>query len=131
MALYNITGYTNIAFLTGKTAASDVYNVNGGYLFIDQDSRVGYGTTTGSCLGNMTLSATLGGTVEVNTSKVRLIQYNSGVFSVSGGNTPIRLGDASGMLIGVYSGLGFHPAASGTGMPATGYLKVKNWNGVP
>jgi hypothetical protein len=122
MALYNITGYTNIASLTGKTAASDVYNINGGYLFIDQDSRLGYGQTTGSCLGNITLSATLGGTVEVNATKVRLVSYTGGTGTISGGNTPIQLGGASGLLIGVYSGLGFYPAWSGTAMPATGYL---------
>lgn len=130
MATFTITGYTNIDQLAGKTAASDTYNINGGYLFVDQDSRVGYGQTTGSALGAITLSATLGGTIEFNATKVRLIQYNGGVGNVSGGNTPIRLGDSSGQLIGVYSGLQFYPANSGAAMPTSGYLKIKNWNGI-
>ena len=130
MATFTITGYTNIDQLTGKTAASDTYNINGGYLFVDQDSRVGMNQTTGSALGNITLSATLGGTIEFNATKVRLIQYDGGAGNVSGSNSSVWLGDASGQLIGVYSGLQFRAANSGAAMPATGYLKIKNWNGV-
>ena len=45
MATFTITAAKNIDALAGKTGG-DTYNINGGTLTIDQDSRVGLNQTT-------------------------------------------------------------------------------------
>ena len=65
MATFTITASQNIDALTSK-AGGDLYNVNGGTLIIDQDSRVGLNQTTSTTLGTITLSASLGGTVNID-----------------------------------------------------------------
>ncbi len=128
MATFTITTPVNIDTLTGK-AGNDAYNINGGYLTIDQDSRYGLNQTTSSALGTITMSATLGGTVEVNATAVRLIPYNSGSGNVPVSGTNISRNGASGKLIAVYSALNAAPTASGSAMPVTGYIKVKQVTG--
>jgi hypothetical protein len=129
MATFTITTPVNIDSLASKVGG-DIYNINGGYLTIDQDSRFGLNQNTSASLGNMTLSATLGGTCEVNATKVRLIPYNTGTGTVPANNTAISMGGASGLLIGVYSALNVAPTASGGAMPVSGYIKIKQWNSV-
>ena len=129
IATFTVTTAVNIDTLTSK-AGGDTYNINGGYLTIDQDTRVGLNQTTSSTLGPMTLSATLGGTVEINSTKVRLIPFNSGSGTVPAWNTTISKGGASGLLIGVYSALNVASTATGAAMPASGYIKIKQWNDV-
>ena len=70
MATFTVTTAQNIDALTGK-AGGDTYNINGGTLTIDQDSRYGLNQNTSASLGNITVSATLGGTVEVDARSVR------------------------------------------------------------
>lgn len=130
MATFTVTTPVNIDTLTSK-AGGDTYNINGGYLTIDQDSRVGLNQTTSSTLGAMTLSATLGGTVEINSTLVRIIPYNTGTGNVPAWNTTISQGGASGLLIGVYSALNVASTATGAAMPASGYIKIKQWNSTP
>lgn len=129
MATYTITTVQNIDELTTKTGG-DVYNINGGYLTIDQDSRVGLEQSTSTSLGNITLSATLGGTCEINSTKVRLIPFNTGTGNVPSWNTIITKGGASGKLIGVYSALNVASTATGAAMPTSGFIKVKQWNSI-
>lgn len=129
MATFTITTAQNIDELTSKTGG-DTYNVNGGTLTIDQDSRGGLNSSSTSTIGPMTLSATLGGTVEIDARKVRLIPYNSGSGNVPAWNTVISQGGASGKLIGVYSALNVASTATGAAMPASGWIKVKQWNDV-
>ena len=129
MATYTITAAQNIDALTTK-AGGDIYNVNGGTLTIDQDSRVGLNQTTSSTLGSITLSASLGGTVLIDGQLVRLIPFNTGAGTVPAWNTTISQGSASGLLIGVYSSLTAASTATGAAMPASGYLKIKQWNSV-
>jgi hypothetical protein len=130
MATFTITALnTNIDSLASKTGG-DIYNVNGGQLVIDQDSRFGTNQNTSASLGNVTLSATLGGEVFVDATKVRLIPYNTGAGTVPASNTTISKGGASGLLIGVYSALNVAPTAAGAAMPATGFIKIKQWNSV-
>jgi hypothetical protein len=129
MATFTITTAQNIDELTSK-AGGDTYNINGGYLTVDQDTRVGLNQNTSASLGTVTLSATLGGTVEVNSTLVRLIPYNSGTGNVPAWNTSITQGSASGKLIGVYSALNVASTATGAAMPASGYIKIKQWNSV-
>lgn len=127
MATYTITATQNIDELTAK-AGGDTYNINGGVLNIDQDTRVGINATTSTTLGPITVSATLGGTLNIDGSLVRLIPYNSGSGNVPAWNTVISQGGASGKLIGVYASLTSASTATGAAMPASGYIKIKQWN---
>lgn len=129
MATFTITTPVNIDSLSGKTGG-DVYNINGGYLTIDQDSRYGTNQSTSSSWGIMTLSATLGGTVEVNSTLVRLIAYDTGTGNVPAIGTTISQGGASGILLGVYDTLASEPTTAGSAMPADGYIKIRQWNSV-
>ena len=131
MATFAITTPQNIDELTAKTGG-DIYNINGGYLTIDQDSRIGQNQSTSASLGAMTLSATLGGTCEINATKVRLVAYTGGSGNVPAWNTVIGgVGGFSGKLIGVYSALNVASTATGAAMPTTGFIKIKQWNDVP
>lgn len=129
MATFTITTSVNIDTLAAKTGG-DIYNINGGTLTIDQDSRYGTNQNTSATLGAVTLSATLGGTLEVDARFVRIIPYNSGLGLVPASNTTISQGSASGLLIGVYSALNVAPTAAGAAMPASGFIKIKQWNSV-
>lgn len=127
MATFTITADSNIDALVGK-AGDDTYNVNGAKLTVDQDSH--YGLNGGYILGHVTGSASLGGDVVFDSSLVRLIPYNTGSGTVPAYNTAISQGGASGLLIGVYSALNVAPTAPGGAMPASGYIKIKQWNSV-
>lgn len=127
MTTYTITTSVNIDSLASK-AGNDTYNINGGYLTIDQDSRYGTNSTTSSIIGPVTLSATLGGTIEFNATKVRLIPYDGGSGTVPVSNTVISGAAGSGKLIGVYSALDAAPTAAAAAMPGSGYIKIKQWN---
>lgn len=129
MATFTITTPVNIDSLTSKTGA-DTYNVIGGFLTIDQDSRYGLNNTTSSIMGAVTPSATLGGTVTIDGRYVRIIPYNTGAGNVPAYNTTISQGSASGLLIGVYSALNVAPTTPGSAMPASGFIKIKQWNSV-
>lgn len=129
MATFTITTSVNIDTLASKTGG-DTYNINGGTLTIDQDSRYGTNQTTSSSLGPVTLSATLGGTLEIDARAVRIIPFDTGSGTVPASNTTISQGGASGLLIGVYSALNVAPTAAAAAMPASGYIKIKQWNSV-
>ncbi len=128
MATFTVTTDTNIDALAGKTGG-DVYNVNGAKLTIDQDSRYGVNQSTSTSLANMTISATLGGEIHIDGSNIRLIPYDGGAGNVPALNTVISGTTGSGKLLGVYSSLTVAPTASGAAMPATGFIKIKQWNG--
>lgn len=129
MATFTITTPVNIDSLASK-AGSDTYNINGGYLTVDQDTRYGTNQNTSASMGNITLSATLGGTVEFNSTLVRLIPFNTGTGNVPAYDTVISQGSASGKLIGVYSALNVAPTAPASAMPTSGYIKIRQWNSV-
>lgn len=129
MATFTITSSINIDALTGKTGG-DTYNLNGGYLTIDQDSRYGQNATTSTTIGPFTGSASLGGTVLIDGTNIRLIPYNTGAGNVPSYNTTISISGASGLMIGVYSNLTVAPTTPGSAMPASGFIKIKQWNGI-
>lgn len=129
MATYTITTPVNIDSLAAKVG-SDIYNINGGYLTVDQHTRYGTNQNTSAAMGNITLSATLGGTVEFNSTKVRLIPYNTGSGVVPAYDTTISQGGASGILLGVYSSLTTAPVTVGAAMPSSGYILIRQWNSV-
>lgn len=133
MATFTITTAQNIDELAGKTGG-DVYNINGGTLTIDQHSRFGLnnsnaGATTATSMGNITLSATLGGTINIDGRYVRMIPYNSGSGTLPALNSLVTQGSASGKLVCVYSSLTAAPVTTGT-IPASGWIMVKQWNGI-
>lgn len=115
---------------TISVAQIDSYNINGGYLTVDQDSRYGTNQNTSSVIGSVTLSATLGGTIEFNSTLVRIIPYDTGTGNVPSLDTDISISGASGKLIGVYSSLSVAPTTAGDAMPASGYIKIRQWNGI-
>lgn len=131
MATFTVTTSVNIDTLTSK-AGGDVYNINGGHLTIDQDSRVGLNQTTSATLGPVTLSATLGGTLNIDGTDIWIIPYTGGGGNVPAWNTAITDGGAgggTGKLIGVYSALTAASTDTGAAMPATGFIKVKQKSG--
>ncbi len=129
MATFTITTPVNIDSLSGKTGG-DVYNINGGYLTVDQDSRYGTNNSTSATMLTIACSASLGGNIIFKGDKVRLIPYDTGSGNVPAYNTTISQGSASGLLIGVYSALNVAPTTPGSAMPASGFIKIKQWNDV-
>lgn len=115
---------------TITAAHIDDYLINGGYLTIDQHTRYGLGQNTSAVLGDITMSAALGGTVEFNSTLVRLIAYNTGTGNVPPLDTTITQGSASGKLMGVYSALNVAPTTAGSAMPASGFILIRQWNSV-
>lgn len=136
VTVVNANSYTFTGVNTGATSGTisitvrDVYNINGGYLTIDQDSKYGANANTATILGSIVLSATLGGTVEFNAENVRLIPYDGGSGTVPAANTTISGTTGTGKLIGVYSALHTLPTAVGVAVPTTGFIKIKQWNGL-
>jgi hypothetical protein len=130
MATYTVTTPLNIDSLTAKTGG-DIYNINGGELTIDQDTRYGLNNSTSSTMGSITISATLGGIVNMDGRYVRLIAYTGGSGTVPVYNTVISQGSASSVIVGVWSSITSSPTGSGAAMPATGFIKVKSWNSIP
>ena len=133
----NANVYTFTAVNTGATSGTitaahlDDFNINGGTLTVDQDSRYGAGSSTSTIMNDITMSATLGGTILFDARKVRLIPYDGASGNVPAANTVIGApGGASGKLIGVYSALNVAPTAAGAAMPASGFIKIKQWNDV-
>lgn len=130
MTSYTITTTANLDSLTGKTG-NDTYTVNGGTLTIDGDSRYEQNAPTlaNSGMSNITISATLGGNVEFDARFCRLIPFDAGSGTVPAAGTVISGGGASGKLICVLSSLTTAPLTAGAAMPATGWVKIKQWNG--
>jgi hypothetical protein len=133
MATYTITVAQNIDELTAKTGG-DVYNINGGTLTVDQHSRFGLNNantsaTAATSMGNITLSATLGGTINFDARYVRMIPFNTGSGTLPALNSLVTQGGASGKLMCVYSSLTAAPVTTGT-IPASGWIMVKGWNSV-
>ena len=129
MAAFTLVANANIDSFSGKTGG-DTYALSGYTLTIDQDSRVGLNQSTSASIGSITVSATLGGTCRIDGRKVRMIPYNSGTGNVPAWNTTISRGSASGLLIGVHSSLTAASTATGAAMPASGYIRIKQWNDV-
>lgn len=128
MATFTITTAQNIDALAAKVGG-DTYNVNGGTLTIDQDSRVGINQTTSTTLGPVTLSASLGGTINIDGTDIWMIPFTGGSGTVPAWNTVITNNTGTGKLIGVHSALTAASTATGAAMPATGFIRVKQKSG--
>lgn len=112
---------------TARTGG-DTVDTNGFKLTIDQDSRYGLSGTTSTTWGNLTISATKGGEIHVDATKVWLIPYTTGSGTLTAG-TSITLSGITCNTIGLYTtALTAAPVLTGV---ATGYLKVTNASGQP
>ena len=130
MAAFTLSSNSNIDSLASK-AGGDTYDTNGFNLTIDQDSRVGLNQTTSTTLGTITINATKGGNVNIDGTSVRMIAYTGGSGNVPAWNTVItQTGQTgSGKLIGVHASLTAASTATGSAMPATGYIRIKQVTG--
>lgn len=122
----------NAGAVSGTVTAQPIedFAINGGYLTVDQHSRYGTNQNTTSAMGDIVMSASLGGTIEFNSTLVRTIAYNTGTGNVPALGTTISKGSASGILLAVYSALNASPTTVGSAMPASGYVMIRQWNGV-
>jgi hypothetical protein len=132
MATFTITTPVNYESLTGGSAIAtlDVYNINGGKLTIDTDTRycLNHSTAQGS-LDTVNISATLGGEVHVDGTKVRLIPFNSGTGTVPAIGATISQGGVTATVLTVMSAVNVSPTAPAATMPTSGFIKVKNKTG--
>jgi hypothetical protein len=129
VATFTITADTNWDTLSVK-AGGDTYNINGGLLRIDTDTRwCANSSTTIGTLGPCTISASLGGTILMDGTKVRLIPYNTGSGNVPAAGTTISQGGVSATFLCAMSAVNVVPTAYGAAMPASGFIKVKNVTG--
>lgn len=134
MATFTITATENWDSKTGKTGG-DIININGGTLTIDGHSRFDLNASNASAtaatsLGTITISATLGGTLNIDGRKVRLIAFAGGSGTIPTLGSTVTQGGASGKLMCVYSSLTAAPLVNGGTMPATGWIQIKQWNDV-
>lgn len=93
----------------GTRVGGDVFNINGGFLKVDTDTRYGLGGAAAAQFGNITGSASLGGTILFDSRYVRCIPFTGGSGTVPANDAAITQGSASGKLIGVYSALNSAP----------------------
>jgi hypothetical protein len=130
MTTFAITTTTNVTSLVGK-GGLDTYNVNGGNLTIDSDTRYGPNTTpaTGP-FGNINLSATLGGVLNISGLNCKLIPFDIGFGNVPAAGTTIsRNGVSAELLCVMATRVGGTVTAAGATMPVSGWMKVRNVTG--
>lgn len=120
-------GNAAIFGVTTARTGGDIYNLNGKTLTIDQDIRYGLGGATTFSLGSITVSATLGGILNVEGRFVRMIPFTGGSGTITAGSL-ITCGSATGKVIGIYSAINTAPVLTGV---ATGWIKITEWNSVP
>jgi hypothetical protein len=96
-------------------------------LTIDTDTRycLNHSTAQGS-LDTVNISATLGGEVHVDGTKVRLIPFNNGTGTVPAIGATISQGGVSATVLTVMSAVNVSPTAPAATMPTSGFIKVKN-----
>lgn len=130
MATFTVTTDVNADTLSVK-AGADTYNINGlnARVTFDGDTRYDLNGNTSAAIGTITPSASLGGSVTFDGTGSWLIPFNTGSGTIPATGTTISKGGASGKLVGVYTALTAAPSAAGGAMPASGYIKVKQWNG--
>lgn len=105
----------------------ELITLNNSILNINSDVRWGQ---QAAVMGGLTISAALGGKVNIDATQTKWIKFDA-----SSGNVP-SLGVAGtddvtgsiagvGEFLGVWTALGTAPLASGTAMPASGFIKLR------
>lgn len=113
----------------------EVWTINGPRFIIRTDTRwharmPASGTVLVGTLGNVTISSTLGGSWEIDGTRVRWLRYTGGTGSVPAFNTLVtQAGQATGVFLGVWSSLTSAPTATGQLMPASGFIKFREVDG--
>jgi len=130
MATYTITTTQNYTSLSGK-GGGDTLNVNGGTLVIDCDTRYGVNATTSTgVIGNVNLSSTLGGDMQIlgtNIWAFRIGALSAGVVPAVG--STITQGGVTAEFICVMSNhYGGTITTSGT-LTAGTWIKVRGMTG--
>lgn len=120
---------TGLTYLDGGTArtAGEAWTINGGRLVIRTDTRWHLNapaSRTGS-LGAITISSTLGGTYEIDGTKVRWLGISGGSGTCAIGTT-ITQGGVSGVFLGYWATL---TSAPSTTIGATGFIKLREVTG--
>lgn len=115
---------------TARTGG-DIFNLSGFSLTIDQDTRYGLSgnnstATAATTLGNITVDAAKGGTLNIDARYVRMIPFTGGSGTITAG-TLITCGSATAKVIGLYSAINVAPVLTGV---ATGWIKVTEWNSI-
>ena len=79
MSSYTITNTVNFNSLSGKEGGNlDTYNIEGGIFIIDSDTRYGVNTTPSTgFIGNINISNSLGGKVQIRGNNIRAIPFTS------------------------------------------------------
>jgi hypothetical protein len=110
-------------------ANGDDYIINGGALTINSDVRWGQNA---AFPGNLTGSATLGGSITLDATETWWMAYDGptgnvpalgtqGVQNCTGGTS-----GATGEFLGIFTGLGVAPTAAAAAIPATGFIKFRS-----
>jgi hypothetical protein len=129
MTAYVLSANTNVDALSPARTGGDTVDTNGFKFTIDQDTRYGVGGGAALSMGSMTINASKGGDIEINTTQVRQIAYTGGSGNVPAYGTVISQGGVSGKLIRVQSAINATPTAPAAAMPATGFITVKQVTG--
>lgn len=123
---------TDTYFDDAARTANEAWTINNGaVLTIRTDTRWHYGSPasmTGS-VGSTTISATQGGGLIYDGTKVRWMPYDSGGGTVPAIGTTISQGAVEGYLLGVWETLTSAPTAVGASVPTTGFLKFREVTG--
>jgi len=128
--LTTITNYDS-GTLSGLLNGENI-TINGGSLTIDADVRY---NQQGTVFNNITLSATLGGEVIIDGTKIWEIPFSSSSGNVPAlttlGNNGVTGGTsgATGELTRVWATASVDPATAGGAMPATGFIKLRSKTG--
>jgi hypothetical protein len=124
---------TSNTFLDGGVArtAGETWVMDGGVLTVRTDTRVHANAPAAMAgsLGNLTISATLGGGVVLDGRNVRWMAFSSGSGTVPAIGTAITQGGVTGYLLGVWANVTSAPVAPGAAMPATGFIKFREVTG--
>lgn len=123
---------TDTFFDDANRNAGETWTINSGSLTIRTDTRVHAGAPANmnGSVGSMTVSASLGGGILIDATKVRWLAYNNGSGHVPAIGTMVTQGETSGYLLGVWCNLASAPTTVGSAMPPTGFIKFREVSGI-
>ena len=103
----------------------EMITLNGGHVLIDSDVRWGYNAAV---FGNLTVSSSLGGSVQMDGTKVWEIPFTGGTGTVPqiyyADLNPVTGSGFEGELLRVWAAGELTPRAPGTAMPSTGWISL-------
>jgi hypothetical protein len=126
---------TSQDFDSAARAAGEAHTIqNGARLTLNTDTRYHKNAPAAGVgsMGSITMTAATGGEFYIDGTQVWLIPYNGGVGNVPSSGTILtgETSGATGEIMNISSAINAAPTASGSPMPATGYIKLKTRVGV-